>query len=522
MLFSIILFLVLLGASYYSYLLLLDRRRSYRYAPYKLLTNGDKDKKRIKAQSSPFYPKLHIAPSFGLINDPNGLSFFNGWYYIFYQHHPNSPTHGLKNWSLVKTQDFIRFESQDIFLAPQFSFDNFGMYSGGATILSDKLFLFYTGNQIKIASGWFGQIKHYLGLNLSQEESVKKPTQCKVVLNKRDEVIERKVIIDYDGSLYTEHVRDPFPFQVEGKNYLLLGSQKADDLKGHIVLYHFDENYDNFSSLSFIQWDKINLEGVYMCECPAFFQTEKEDVLIFSPQGLKIPNSKGNKNIYDVVYMTSFKGDILDGKWEGSSYQLMDKGFDFYAPQIFNDGKRTILIGWLGQVDDNYPLDDRYEWSQMLTLPREISVGEGILYQRPIQELKNLRKEGKLLTFSQEISLPLEIEATFTGDFELILKSASDYFISFSLKEGFLTLDRSSMEYPSHKSHGTKRVQEYKEPMGSFSIYIDTSAIEIFMNKGDLVFSSRFFITHISTLQAKGSLEGFFYPLNSICKVDIT
>jgi len=41
-----------------------------------------------------WYPRYHLAPPAGWMNDPNGLSWFDGYYHAFYQHYPWQPVWG--------------------------------------------------------------------------------------------------------------------------------------------------------------------------------------------------------------------------------------------------------------------------------------------------------------------------------------------------------------------------------------------------------------------------------------------
>ena len=38
-----------------------------------------------RCQESKWYPKYHVAPPVGWLNDPNGFSYYKGEYHIFYQ-----------------------------------------------------------------------------------------------------------------------------------------------------------------------------------------------------------------------------------------------------------------------------------------------------------------------------------------------------------------------------------------------------------------------------------------------------
>ena len=107
-------------------------------------------------------------------------------------------------------------------------------------------------------------------------------------------------------------------------------------------------------------------------------------------------------------------GSITEGApVEEGSFCEWDMGFDFYAPQTFVDESgRRILIGWMGHPD----IDEEYEnptvesgWQHTMTVPREITCRDGILYQQPVKEFENLRtesrqiKNGETLAFAEGI-----------------------------------------------------------------------------------------------------------------------
>lgn len=89
--------------------------------------------------------------------------------------------------------------------------------------------------------------------------------------------------------------------------------------------------------------------------------------------------------------------DFDTDEYEITDIKLFDRGFDFYAPQSFEDESgRRILIGWMGIPDADYtnPTEEA-GWQHALTIPRELSVRDGKLIQEPIEELKQLRSEDK-------------------------------------------------------------------------------------------------------------------------------
>ena len=55
--------------------------------------------------------KYHIMPPIGWMNDPNGFSYYNGEYHLFYQYNPYSSMWGSIHWAHVKSKDLVNWES---------------------------------------------------------------------------------------------------------------------------------------------------------------------------------------------------------------------------------------------------------------------------------------------------------------------------------------------------------------------------------------------------------------------------
>ena len=74
--------------------------------------------------------------------------------------------------------------------------------------------------------------------------------------------------------------------------------------------------------------------------------------------------------------------------------QAVDYGIDFYAPQTIAapDGRR-IMIGWMQNWDTCNLRDTERFWFGQMTLPRELSIENGRLIQKPVRELESLRGE---------------------------------------------------------------------------------------------------------------------------------
>ena len=92
-------------------------------------------------------PVFHLTPRVGWLNDPNGFSFYDGLYHLFYQYNPYRPFWGPMHWGHVISRDLLHWTYQPAVLAPDQPYDNGnGCFSGSAQTLDDgRQILLYTG-----------------------------------------------------------------------------------------------------------------------------------------------------------------------------------------------------------------------------------------------------------------------------------------------------------------------------------------------------------------------------------------
>lgn len=264
----------------------------------------------------------------------------------------------------------VNYTIPELVLAPTEHFNKDGVYSGSALEVNGKLNLIYTGN-------------------VKNKDNLRTPYQCVVECDKEGKLEKEKVIIKSVPKGYTTHFRDPKAFKKDNIYYFVIGAQN-DNLKGRALLY---------SSKDFENW---NLEGEiktkyndfgYMWECPNLININGKDIFIFSPQGLEKEEFK-YQNIYQSGYILG-NFDYKTLNFNHNEFEELDYGTDFYAPQVFKDDKgRNILIGWMGlpEEEKNHPVSKK-GWVHALTMPRELELKEDKIYQKPLEEFKNLRKE---------------------------------------------------------------------------------------------------------------------------------
>ena len=91
-------------------------------------------------------PCFHLTPMSGWMNDPNGFSFYDGKYHMFYQYNPYSSTWDRMHWGHAVSSDLLHWEYLPAALAPDETYDEGGCFSGSAAVMPDgRMLLMYTG-----------------------------------------------------------------------------------------------------------------------------------------------------------------------------------------------------------------------------------------------------------------------------------------------------------------------------------------------------------------------------------------
>lgn len=455
------------------------------------------------AQSDPFYPRWHIAPPCGLLNDPCGLFEQDGEHHLFHQWFPAGPVHGLKYWRHVKTRDFVHYTVCGAPLAPCLPFDDHGCYTGCAyREPAGDVSLYYTG--------------------IAGEEM--EPTVCRGTYQ-GGTVANRHVVVERDDAQSAIDFRDPCLFDRDGARYMLVGSQSLQG-KGQLLMYR-GEDADRFVPCGALALDVADARSQdlgYMIECPNYYEDNGSAVLFFAPMGLQSTSKYDYKNVFSVVYAVGDPIDVTAGAFHAEHMREMDKGFDFYAPQCYADESgRRILIGWLGNSKSEYPTDAS-NWAHMLTVPREITVEGDCLVQRPVVEIAALRGERHLLEDMGDAgaTVPLDpqapsadIDAWYRGDFSIEISNDQGDTVRFIATDNEYCLDRSAMTHLYAERFGTVRYARRLCREGRLRVLVDTSSIEIFADNGKTVFTSRYFIDRPTRLVTKG-VAGSWYRLEAI------
>ena len=344
--------------------------REERYKQTSDYSDNYLDELAKRVAQSPFRQNYHIQPNTGLLNDPNGFTYFDGKWHLFYQWFPMGAVHGLKHWYHLTSTDLVQWEEEGVALLPDTAYDSHGVYSGSGFVKDGQLHVMYTGN---VRTEKWERVPNQIVARMEADGSFTK-------------FLPPAIAGKPEG--YTDHVRDPKVWEQHGIYYTVIGAQRTDET-GTILMYR---------SADALEWELLGEVDAglpdfgFMWECPDLFEIDGKTVLLFSPQGIE-PEGDRYHNIFQTGYVIAddFRMDEL--KLEHDGFHELDAGFDFYATQTAEspDGRR-ILTAWMGLPDVAYPTDSE-DWAHCLTLPRELSIKEGKLIQQPVRELVALRKE---------------------------------------------------------------------------------------------------------------------------------
>jgi beta-fructofuranosidase len=323
--------------------------------------------------SDPAFPALHIRPSRGWLNDPNGLCRIDGTYHVFFQHNPHAPVHGNVHWGHVSSADLLRWTEHPSALFPRpAGIDAAGCWSGCIVDDGGVPTAVYTANP---DHAWNATV----GLARSDRSLIAwTQSETPVIGTPDDEDIDE--------------VRDPFVFDFDGRRYAVQGAGRREG-QPQLLLYDCDdlEHWVELGPLLTMA-DPVAAEvaEANIWECPNLACVDGQWVLLLSVWSW----ADGTHRLDGVRYLFGdlvSRGDGLQFKATGGG--VVDDGPAFYAPQLLAEADRTLLWAWSWELGRDFAQIAQAGWVGALTFPRELFVRDGRLCSRPATELTGLRRE---------------------------------------------------------------------------------------------------------------------------------
>lgn len=463
-------------------------------------------------------PDYHFTPEIGWLNDPNGFSYFQDKYHLFYQFYPYDTRWNDMHWGHATSKDLISWEYEKVALANDTIADANGCFSGSAIEKDNILYLIYTG-----------MINPNMGFKANPNEIIQH--QClawsedgvNFSKHKNNPIISQ---FELPKGYMKADFRDPKVIEKNGIYYVVLVA-KNEEGRGDILFY---------KSLDLIKWDYVSIiyksryEENMMFECPDLFTLNGKEIIIFSgmPCNENFEEKVGNTTEYIIGSLDFDKG-IFDVEYR----DILDYGHSFYAPQSMEDNNnKRIVIGWMKKwVNKTITIPEEFGWNGLMSLPRVLTLSEGKLIQKPFESINNYFENMvnyKNINIDKKINFD-EIKSTCAYiNFEIV--SSNNNAITLNLfekneKSIKISFDLSNNQVIYNSIYDnmleTYNLENYfiNKDKVKIEVYLDKYTIEVFLNSGEKVFSFTNFTPNKGTEISLESKE--LSTLLSLKKCDI-
>lgn len=463
-------------------------------------------------------PAFHLSSRTGWMNDPNGFSYYKGEYHLFYQYHPYNSHWGPMHWGHAVTKDFLHWSYLPAALAPDHLYDKDGCFSGSAIELPDgRHLLMYTGvTREPQPDGSINEVQKQclaIGDGVNYTKYSGNP-----VLSEKD--------IPIGGS--RNDFRDPKVWKEADGTYCCVVGNCTSDKSGMILLY---------SSPDGIHWEYKRILAANnnrfgkMWECPDFFELDHKQVLLVSPQDMLPKDFEYHNGNGTLCLIGSY--DEKTGDFQEEYDQAIDYGIDFYAPQtILTPDGRRVMIGWMQNWDTCSQHSPDRPWFGQMSLPRELSVKNGRLIQKPVRELESMhanKVEYQNVSFTGSMRLDgiygrrVDMEIVLRpGEEQNPLHKFSIYFaqneqygtsLSFRPRESVLKIDRKFSGSRRAVIHQRRCLIKSKRKELKLRMILDRFSAEVFVNDGEYVMST--------TLYTDQSADGISFFADGAVSMDV-
>ena len=480
-------------------------------------------------------PQFHFTPESKWMNDPNGLYYHKGKYHLFYQYFPDSIVWGPMHWGHAESNDLLHWKHLPIALFP----DSLGyIFSGGAIVDKNNTSKLGTNDNPPI-------IATFTHHDIAGEKA------------KTNDFQKQSIAYSLDGG---------YEWIKYAGNPVIPNTQRIKDFRDPKVVWHEPSQkwilvlaaYDRvkfYASANLIDWEFLSDFGVEgdkrLWECPDLFPMKVEGtneykwVLIVSIQK-NAPND-GTATSYFVGHFdgTVFKSEVENQEW-------LDWGTDNYAFVTWNnvpkDDGRILGIGWMSnwQYAQIVPTEN---WRSAMTLPRELTLVKSkskySLHGLPIREFQTLRGastalnqleiigekvlEGSFSASQVELDITVNLKKTTANSFGIKLQNelGENILIKFDKREGKMFVDRTNSRKHKFSEDFFKNIHSapiaFEKEKMNIRLIIDAASVEIFINNGELSFTSIFFpskeFSTISLFANNGTfniINAEIHPLKSI------
>lgn len=403
-----------------------------------------------------YRPAYHMTPTYGWMNDPNGMTYLNGEYHLFYQYNPYGSKWGNMHWGHVVSPDMIHWTQLD----PAIARDNYGQIFSGSSIVArmpenagtDDPFL---ADALVPGNGTDGDfiVSYYTSDNWRMPRELQE---------------QQSYAISTDGGRTYRKYGAPV-LQSDGRRDFRDPKLFWNDQRGEWgMIVSADNEMQFYGSKNMRDWEYISAFGdgygvqPRQFECPDFF------CLPVEPENPDAKSTREMKakwvmivNVNPGCWFGGSASQYFVGDYDGTNFtcdnaketvKWLDWGKDHYAAVTFsNEPKgRIISIPWMSNWQYANDLPTRQYRSQM-GMPRQLfafAVGkETYVGQRPVEEMYSLLQPTTISLDANEVKIAdapaqvmLEFDVKNGTTFTLCNDKGEEVF--FSCNAGRLLMDR--------------------------------------------------------------------------------
>ena len=431
-------------------------------------------------------PIYHHTPTYGWMNDPNGMFYKDGVWNLYFQYNPYGSTWENMTWGHSTSTDLVNWTYQGDVIEP----DALGTIFSGSSVVDYK-------NTAGFGEGAI--ISYYTSAGQSQTQSMAYSTD------------NGKTFTKYESNpVLTSNIpdfRDPNIFWHEATQRWILIISESQHMK-----FFSSANLKDWQFESTFGEDYGNHSGVW--ECPDLFEINGKWFLLcnINPGG----PFGGSATQYFVGQFDGHKFTCEDDK---SEVKWLDYGKDHYATVSFSNAPdgRIVVLPWMSnwQYANNVPTK---QYRSANGLPRDLGSftykGETYLSVKPSKEILSAfaQKPSEKLTDACRIDVQLKGSSSVT----LSNEKGEQVVLTYDEQAETISMDR-------RKSGETAFSEEFPivtttptyGKVKMLRIFVDRSSIEVFDADGKVAMTNIVFPTEpYKKIIVSKKVKYSVYPFN--------
>tara|TARA_R110002049_G_scaffold17238_5_gene67413 strand:- start:8905 stop:10512 length:1608 start_codon:yes stop_codon:yes gene_type:complete len=460
-----------------------------------------------------YRPNFHFTPKKAWMNDPNGMFYYNGYYHLYFQYHPDSNVWGPMHWGHAISTDMVSWNEQPIAIYP----DELGtIFSGSAVVdISNSSGFGEVSNAVPIVAIYTNSKKLEGDDNWKQTQSIAYSNDEGKTFTKYEDnpVIDNNKLKDFrDPKVTWDEARNKWVMSLAAGDRIMFYDSK--DLKKWKLLSDFGQGIGGHG-------------GVW--ECPDLFKlpvlgTDESKWVLFVSINPGGPNG-GSATQY---FIGDFDGTTftMDKEFETDLNKKhnywIDFGRDNYASVSWSNASRKdgskLMLGWMSNWDyaQKVPTET---WRSAMTVARKVQLqkndnGYRLLFN-PVKELASYRStkykkeniaiksDTKIIESdaidlaSAEIQFNISNLKETTYTFKLSNKLGDELLFGYDNTKKAFFIDRKNSGKTSFSEKFANKVSTASRTSTndnlSGTILLDKTSIELFFDNGETVMTEIFF-----------------------------